>query len=685
MVGSKITALAEDAAPDAATDWLTYVDVSDTSMAASGTNQKLHPNDLRSSMVDAATGSSQRSLRSKFAEFLSLKDFGAAGDDSTNNDTAFTALRDYMNLDKTKHYTVLFPPGIYRYTNNRWLFGVGAVTINAYGATLKNTNSSGTNRGERPINTLSIFETYGDNAWPGDLSFETGELLETVAAGATTVNTVTNGDATTFTLGMRVLLYGYDQQWDSFPPNARFFEWNEVQTAGNGTTGNVVLKRQLRYAYKSTWKSTSYLGSPVGPALMVPLERSNFYYPRFVEINGATFARNPNATADADNLLQVSAEVWRMTDVTYLGKLAPAESRIAQFTRCVFLDVELDKLCQTVSLVDCQTTDTGGIHAGTGVNDLLIERCRIDNGTIAVSPRRLVARDNIIKVPAATDFGAFRQYASAWSSELWDLRDNEVIHDGALLHAVNNGVTATFTASGVSGNNILLTDNETNRNNTIRQLAIGTLLWRTNTTKIGRITDIDFSGGNWVIAGTWGGTVATSDVWQYFNVQNVIEDGMRIRGGPIPVLRWKRPPQLGLQRGRPVTFQFGGEEWVPALSLNTIEIEGYVTAIRAATSRLYTGTDTNAYMYVYLKDEDGTQVQYLTMDLKTQLGHAYTSISGISESGTNNDATPVLPGRSFSKEIVINIYSPSGGGLPLTGTADQMPVFDIQIDVDPAC
>ena len=96
MVGTKITALAEDAAPDAAADWLTYVDVSDTSMAASGTNQKLHPNDLRVSMADAASGSSQRSLRGKFAEVISAQDFGATGNGSTDDTAAMQAFFTYL-------------------------------------------------------------------------------------------------------------------------------------------------------------------------------------------------------------------------------------------------------------------------------------------------------------------------------------------------------------------------------------------------------------------------------------------------------------------------------------------------------------------------------------------------------------------------------------------------------------
>ena len=129
-----------------------------------------------------------------------------------------------------------------------------------------------------------------------------------------------------------------------------------------------------------------YSGDVVLQGRIMLLDRTDLYYPRHIEINGATSARNPNSTADVDNLLQCSAETWLLMDVTYPGKFSPEESRLCRATRCKFLDVELDKLCDRVELIDCQTTSTLGVHAGTGINDLLIERCRIDNGTIEVSP-----------------------------------------------------------------------------------------------------------------------------------------------------------------------------------------------------------------------------------------------------------------------------------------------------------
>ena len=89
-MASKWTALATGT-PDSVADWISFVDVSDTSMAVSGTNKKVLQDNLRISMANGATGFVQRTLKAKLGERISVKDFGGIGDGSTNDTAALSA------------------------------------------------------------------------------------------------------------------------------------------------------------------------------------------------------------------------------------------------------------------------------------------------------------------------------------------------------------------------------------------------------------------------------------------------------------------------------------------------------------------------------------------------------------------------------------------------------------------
>jgi len=129
MVGSKITELVTDTAMDPAADWFTYVDVSDLSMAPSGTNQKLHPNDTLIGMADGAAGAINRSLKAKFGEIISVKDWGAAGTGGGNDTVAVQAAADAV---KGTNKTLWIPSGSYPcgaldFTNVRRIVSEGTI------------------------------------------------------------------------------------------------------------------------------------------------------------------------------------------------------------------------------------------------------------------------------------------------------------------------------------------------------------------------------------------------------------------------------------------------------------------------------------------------------------------------------------------------------------------------------
>src|SRR5437868_2060484 len=57
------------------------------------------------------------------------------------NDVGFAALKAKMQTSGTTTWRVYFPPGAYTYTNNRWLFGVQKVIVDAYDCTFQCTST----------------------------------------------------------------------------------------------------------------------------------------------------------------------------------------------------------------------------------------------------------------------------------------------------------------------------------------------------------------------------------------------------------------------------------------------------------------------------------------------------------------------------------------------------------------
>jgi hypothetical protein len=102
--------------------------------------------------------------------------------------------------------------------------------------------------------TSSVF--YNDN---------TSEvLIQTVAAGATTLHCVTVADALKLTVGTYAWMSGYDTQGFGFPPNPAFSEFVFI-TAVDTVAGTFTISSPLKFAYKSTWPKWVFGAAGSGP------------------------------------------------------------------------------------------------------------------------------------------------------------------------------------------------------------------------------------------------------------------------------------------------------------------------------------------------------------------------------------------------------------------------------------
>lgn len=128
-----------------------------------------------------------------------------------------------LHQHRDRHLTLHFPAGgEVRYTNNRWLWGAGDITIEGNGTGFRCTSRSAWSEDARPFNVKTPFHTLGPISGAEENRrrnpFTTGELiLSSAQKGAVLIKV----DDPAQYVGRRVLIYGYDTQQGGFPPNPR--------------------------------------------------------------------------------------------------------------------------------------------------------------------------------------------------------------------------------------------------------------------------------------------------------------------------------------------------------------------------------------------------------------------------------------------------------------------------------
>ena len=352
----------------------------------------------------------QKPINSIIAE-----EFGVRSGKNWDQTAGLLRLRNHMVTNHNVHHHVTFRPGVYYYSNNRWLSNIGSATLIADGCTFTNILSDAFDANNRPFNVNGIFQDHKDQPFPQGVSFHSGIRIRSAAAGALVVRLSDPAEADMLAAGMRVFVYSFDQQWNGYPPNLRFFEWRRV-VAVEKITGAIILEAPLRFGHDSLLPDTPIdpaFGPTVGSARILPLERRNYHYPEILEIIGATFARNPNRPSSDAGGLVVAADTLILRDCRHEGALWPSENRLALYERCHIASVEVDKLCARVEFRNCRFDSP--VIGATGVNELVLNGCEI-HGHIAVSPR--VARLPEIGSSSAMIHGA--PYAATSMSGRWN-------------------------------------------------------------------------------------------------------------------------------------------------------------------------------------------------------------------------------------------------------------------------
>lgn len=451
-----------------------------------------------------------------------------------------------MAINRDVHYRVTFRPGLYRYSNNRWLLNVASVTLEAQGCTFLNISGDPFEQNYRPLCTNSIFQDHGDRPVAAGNAYVAGLRIRSAPAGASVVHLARAAESRRIAVGSRVMMHSFDQQWGGYPPNMRFFEWHRV-AAIDTASGAIALETQLRHDHEGNLPDTlldAATGLTVGAARLLPLDRRHYRYPELIEIVGATFEPNPN---HAPGGLIAAADRLALYDCRYRGPVWPSENRLALYENCRMDHAEPDKLCDRVEFRHCHFA--APVIGATGVNELVMTGCEVQ-GHIAISPRIARLAGNRI-VAGADPYGAVRSYYDCWPIRLLECVDTVV--DGRVhsVHwAINAGAPENPRRLVVEGrgptNEILISDTPSMRSEVVAQLMIGSVVRLQGTSKMGLIARLGWTGSQWLLAGDWAVAVAAGQVWEFCNVQSVREKGTRFLGLVRPVLRQLDPTQVRL-------------------------------------------------------------------------------------------------------------------------------------------
>lgn len=528
-------------------------------------------------------------------------DYGCVGDDATDNKTQLYKMRDFMRANP-RPWTVNFDPnsgtGVYRYSGNLWTKGVRDLTINANGCTFKCTDNGATWSFNKNILIANqgVFSTSGYVTYDGALQ-HFGYKIASALDAAVSVTTSVVADAGNFAVGDPVLIYGYGQQNASYPPNPRYFEWNEVVSADAGT-GVITLKRPLAYRYDSAWHD--FVAGKGAPRIL-NLNHSNFTWGNRLEINGGVWG--PNTTDATSGLIQIEGYERAILNNVRALNLTPTVCRYVELNDCNINSMEIDKVIEEVHVkggtikaliggTGCRVTRLTGDVKVLGLSQSIAHNTIIDGATLSC-----------LSASTGTEvFGTSVTYAVA----LVDIRAARfVVNDAAALALLNGGIETTFTLSSVSSNTkvLVLCATEAAFETVYQQLREGFTYQLQDGTKRMRITKIyDEDATHAAIEGVWSAVPVGAEVYRGANIGQIKLGNIEQVGtfAPVKAIRFARQQYHDIEyRNRNTQLLTFSSADIPvqasgtALGAAAVDfiVRGYVTRIFVIVTTAYTGAD----------------------------------------------------------------------------------------------
>ena len=588
-----------------------------------------------------------------------VADFGAVGDGVTDNADALMAMRQYMADRWDQHFEVRFPHGHYAYSNNLWINNVGSVTVDGNGSKFECTYDGSRGGSRRTFFTRHIY----DDAAPTATSTFSGEgrivgcpqaRFERALAGGTTVTVKPQISGqpylpvTDLAPGDRVFLWAFDQQFSNYPPNMKYFEWNEVKTV-DATARAVTFKTPLQFNYEEdlrddvTWSDVFY-----GSARFFKLDRpSGYRYPRYIELRNLFLHPNRNSPVESGDIaVRIPCDHLVLDNlIADTGYLWLGFNRIAEVFRSRFDLTDIDKLGGKIRIRDCHFD--GKVGPASGILNFDIENCTFSSAKLCARHNRIVGN----RAFTDNELGVIKM-DSVTSIKTVDVRDNVFVADNT-KYLVNTDTVQTFSPDSVQSRDIILT-HDLDAEIVVRNLDVGAKLRRGS--EVGEVYRIWFDDAltEWHIETNFE-NLDTSDTFSFVYGQKLVVQNNEVIGRNTMPAR----EHTLIIKDNPIEFVASRD----TTSFKT-DVYSYLSKIQAQVIRPHRNIPTefpNPWFRFLAKDFSGSNVFEFKLNV-TEVGAITMSAMGdvVWGSDKNSIISALQPGQLI-REFEILAYRNDGG------------------------
>ncbi|WP_269501350.1 hypothetical protein [Burkholderia sp. IMCC1007] len=339
-------------------------------------------------------GTVSRAYRDKFAERISLGDFGLpTSGDVTASLMAFNA---YGRANPNKRTELLLPAGTLSFTRPDWMQGIRWFKLIGANTVLYNSSTSGSTTQQIPLDINPGFNLDGTSQGVGG-TFVPGYPIATLPRFSRIATLLTPSDSANFAIGSWVMIEGYNQGSSGFPASMRYFEFLRVK-AVNIATGAITFDRATKYKYRQDWLDiqSNAPQAATGAARLVPLNRAGFNVCEYAGFENIVFGPSAGATDGVVNSLAGSLYTSGCLEVEIKacrinGYFYPTES---DTVRVVDSHVEYSEVDKKVSHVLFDNCEIGQIDNGPACRKLsLLNGTRVRRPITTLGPRKFVSHD----------------------------------------------------------------------------------------------------------------------------------------------------------------------------------------------------------------------------------------------------------------------------------------------------
>lgn len=608
---------------------------------------------------------------------LDVMMFGIVGDNVSDNWPALKRMRDYMRA-YPRSWRITFGPGTYLYSKNYWAKGINDLTINAYGATFhcNSTDPFDFNKADF-VGNGGTFEPWGYENYATATNF--GSLIQSATAGSEAVTCLTVSQAGGYSVGSKVLIWGFGTQNGGFPPNPRYFEWNKVVSANPGT-GLITLAYPLRNSYDQNWHT--YAADGTGAPYITNLSRIDFTQCERLVINGGYFGTGA-LTSSSLCMLLTGYDYVELNEVG-LDNFVPSICGRVVLNNCILRNGEPDKIVRSLEIVGGQIQN---VQAYTGVEEVVLRGGVVVLGNCTFYPHRLIVDGAHFSNNNAAGAAVIR-ISGGWASVGVDIRQARfTIWDVSLSALIETGADTSFTVSSVTSNTKVLVScaNDTAFETIYQQLRIGFTYQLLNGSKRVRIKKIyDADASHVAIEGQWtavpvGGEVYHGSTIQHINIGDIVQDGLF---APLPVaLNFgynQQYQRIDARDRNSETLLISWQDLIqPASGGNNqflnISIRGWIRRVVINVSKVYSGPDGTCFLHMTTPGF----VDYIDVDAKT-LGIREITAWGSQGAVGADTLRPTSFGGVYLDQI--SLYVSGAGQYPTYSDPVQLPKFTIHIE-----